>query len=57
MKISQRIQLIIVPLMVLLFTVSGVTLNYLSKNRVRENVRIQEGVYIDKLIQIADMVD
>jgi len=57
MKISQRIQLIIVPLMVLLFTVSGVTLNYLSKNRVRENVRIQEGVYIDKLIQIADMVE
>ncbi|NLI86777.1 MAG: PAS domain-containing protein [Bacteroidales bacterium] len=57
MKISQRIQLIIVPLMILLFSASGVTLNYLSKNRVRESIRIQEGVYIDKLIQIVDMVE
>ena len=57
MKLAQRIQLAIIPLVVVLFAFAGLTLNYLSRTRTINNAVKEAYVYIDKLIDIANIVD
>jgi len=57
LKLAQRIQLTIIPLMVVLFALAGLTLNYFSSTRAINNSIKEAHVYIDRLIDIVNMVE
>lgn len=57
MKLAQRIQLAIIPLVVVLFAFAGLTLNHFTRTRTINNAVKEAYVYIDKLIEIANIVD
>ena len=56
-KIGQRVQLFVIPSIAILFVFAGLTLNFMSKRRVFEAAKLQASVYIDKTIQIIDVVE
>ncbi|MGE0077883.1 MAG: PAS domain-containing protein [Bacteroidales bacterium] len=56
-KLGQRIQLYVIPLLVILFVFAGLMLNYMSRKRVFDTARLQANVYIDKTIQIIDAIE
>lgn len=57
MKLAQKVQLAIIPLMVVLFAFAGLTLNYFSRTRTINNAVKEAYVYIDRLIDIANIVE
>ena len=56
-KIGQRVQLFVIPSIAILFVFAGLTLNFMSKRRVFEAAKLQASVYIDKTVQIIDVVE
>ncbi|MEW5846414.1 MAG: PAS domain-containing protein [Bacteroidota bacterium] len=57
MKLAQRIQLTIITLMVVLFALAGLTLNYFSRTRTINNAIKEANTYIDRLIDITNLVE
>jgi len=57
MKLAQKVQLAIIPLMVVLFAFAGLILNYFSRTRTINNAVKEAYVYIDRLIDIANIVE
>ncbi|BDX37854.1 hypothetical protein CYCD_12090 [Tenuifilaceae bacterium CYCD] len=56
-KLGQRVQLFVIPIIVVLFVFAGLTLNVMSKKRVLEAAQQQAKVYIDRTLQIIDIVE
>lgn len=56
-KLGQRVQIFVIPSITVLFIFAGLTMNFMSKKRVLEAARTQSSVYIDRTIQIIDMVE
>ncbi len=56
-KLGQRVQFFVIPLIAVLFIFAGLTLNIMSKKRVLEAAQLQASVYIDKTIQLIDIVE
>lgn len=57
MKLAQRIQITVITLMVVLFAFAAITLNYFSKTRTINNAIKEAHVYINSLIDIANIVE
>ncbi|MHC1703097.1 MAG: PAS domain-containing protein [Tenuifilaceae bacterium] len=57
LNLSKRIQLFIIPIVVILYAASGFTLYKLSAKRVLLSAQNEMSVYIDKMIEIAQFVE
>jgi methyl-accepting chemotaxis protein len=57
LKLAQKIQLTIIPLMVVLFIIAGLSVNYLATKRTLNNAIKDANIYLDKLIEIASIID
>lgn len=56
-KIGQRVQVFVIPSIAILFVFAGFTLNFMTKQRVLEAAKLQASVYLNKTIQIIDIVE
>lgn len=57
MKLTQRILIAIIPLMVILFAMAGLILNQFSSSRTINNAIHEAFVYIDRLTDLANIVE
>ncbi len=57
LSINRRIQLILIPLVVILFAISGIVLNKLSVKRVSLAAQNEMGVYLDRMSLLLQVVE
>lgn len=57
LNLNKRIQLIVIPLVVIMYAASGFTLYKLSAKRVNLVAENEMKVYVDKMIELAQVVD
>ncbi len=57
MNLAQRIQIVIIPLIAMLFAIAGLILNHFSKTQTINTAIIEAYVYIDKLEEFANIVE
>ncbi len=55
-KLGQRVQMVVIPTILVLFVLAGIVMSVMTKNRALEQARYQADVYIDRTIQIIEMV-